>query len=83
MNRIVKQHFPAEKLPAELREGLDPKGKVTVTVVEEEPQERPDAASLPDRPLTLEEIFNYPGIRSRSMEEIDRDIRKLRDEWDE
>lgn len=36
MNKIVKEHYPATKLPVELRERIDPAGHVTVTVVEEE-----------------------------------------------
>lgn len=36
MNKIVNEHYPATKLPVELRERIDPAGHVTVTVVEEE-----------------------------------------------
>ncbi len=32
MNRIVKEHYPASKLPEDLREGLAPGAEVTVTV---------------------------------------------------
>jgi hypothetical protein len=33
--RIVIEHYPAEKLPEELRGSLPPKSRVTVTVAEE------------------------------------------------
>ena len=48
MNKIVKEHYPAAKLPVELREGIDPQGHVTVTVVEEELERR--------KPLTRKEL---------------------------
>lgn len=80
MNRIVKEHYPAAKLPEDLREGLDPDGKVTVTVIEEVPV-GPEAEER--EPMTLEEIFAYRFIAPRSTEEIDRDIRRMRDEWDD
>ena len=75
MNKIIRENYPASKLPEELREGIDPSTHVTVTVVAED---------KPDRlPMTLEEIFSLTGFRRRSAEEIDADIRKMRDEWDD
>ena len=74
MNRIVRQHFPAEKLPPELREGLEESAQVTVPVeTETGPAER--------RP-TLDEIFARRRPPFLTKEEIDRRIRELRDEWD-
>jgi hypothetical protein len=32
MNRIVREHYPAEKLPEDLREGLAPGARVRVSV---------------------------------------------------
>ena len=52
MNKIVKEHYPATKLPVELRERIDPAGHVTVTVVEEE--------KPPEHVMTLEEIIAAP-----------------------
>ena len=49
MNKIVNEHYPATKLPVELRERIDPAGHVTVTVVEEE--------KPPEHVMTLEEII--------------------------
>lgn len=80
MNRIVKEHYPASKLPEDLREGLDPDGKVTVTVIEEVPV---GSEAEEREPMTLEEIFAYRFIAPRSMDEIDEAMRKLRDEWDD
>ncbi|MGH6824387.1 hypothetical protein [Methyloceanibacter sp.] len=81
MNKIVKEHYPAAKLPVELREGIDPGGHVTVTVVEEE---------KPHKHLrTLEEIWEEADrliregqIQPVTTEEAVARIRALRDEWD-
>ncbi|HEY5225874.1 MAG TPA: hypothetical protein VIJ06_03705 [Methylovirgula sp.] len=44
MNKIVKEHYPAAKLPEDLREGLDPAQEVRVTVtVESVSSEKGDA----------------------------------------
>lgn len=75
MNRIVREHYPAAKLPSDLREGLDLKSEVTVTVEKEE--------EAPRTVLTLDEIFASRRPPYRSAEEIDAEIRRSRDEWDE
>ena len=76
MNKITREHYPASKLPADLREGVDPKSTVTVTVTVEELQR-------PEHVMSLEEIFAARRPPFRSAEEIDADIRKQRDEWDD
>ena len=76
MNRLTREHYPASKLPKELREGIDPARVVTVTVEEEE---RP-----PEQIMTLEEILDATkGYRGRSAAEINADIRTQRDAWDD
>ena len=75
MNKIVRENYPTAKLPEDLREGLDPKSTVTVTVTAEEMQR-------PERVLSLEEIFALRRPPYRTKEEIDADIRRQRDEWD-
>lgn len=75
MNKITREHYPASKLPAELREGIDPSRQVTVTVVEENPPS--------DGVLSLEEILELAKpYRGRSKAEIDATIRAGRDDWD-
>lgn len=75
MNRIVKEHYPVSKLPPELREGFDPDQVVTVTVsVEEAP---------PKDVPTLEELFALRQPPFRSGEDIDDELRRQRDEWDD
>ena len=78
MNRIVKEHYPAAKLPDDLREGLDPAQLVTITVAVEEKKSEPAVAKV----LTLEEIFALRRPPFRSGKEIDEDLRRQRDEWD-
>jgi hypothetical protein len=74
MNKIIRQHYPTEKLPPELREGLDPAAQVTITIeAEEAPKRRP----------TLDEIFARRQPPFLTMEEIDRQVREQRDEWDD
>ena len=75
MNRIIKEHYPASKLPEDLRSGVDPAATVTVTIVEEQhPSERN---------VSLEEIFAARKPPFRSPDEIDADLRRQRDEWND
>ncbi len=74
MNKIVREHYPASKLPEDLRPSEDPHASVTITIEEEE---------KPEKIMSLEEIFSLTGFRRRTAEEIDADIRQSRDEWDD
>jgi len=75
MNRIIRENYPASKLPEDLRSGVDPAATVTVTIVEEERR--------PEKVMSLDEIFSLKGFRRRSAAEIDADLRRQRDEWDD
>ena len=74
MNKIVREHYPAAQLPEDLRPSGDPNARVTVTIEEE---------AKPGRIMTLDEIFSQKGFRRRTKKEIDADIRRQRDEWDD
>ena len=74
MNKIIRENYPASRLPEDLREGIDPSRKVTVTVVDDTP---------PYQPMTLEEIVASRRPPYRSAEEIVASIRQRRDEWDD
>ena len=78
MNRIVREHYPAAKLPEELRQGLDASGRVTVTVVEEQRLASPEELVELLR-QARQRIQSIGGI---SMDEAVARIRDLRDEWD-
>jgi hypothetical protein len=74
MNKVIRENYPASKLPDDLREGIDPSTRVTVTVTEDEP---------PYQPMTLEEILASRRPPYRSSADIVGGISQLRDEWDD
>ncbi|MGP0058924.1 MAG: hypothetical protein ACLPID_06540 [Beijerinckiaceae bacterium] len=92
MNKIVKEHYPVAKLPEDLREGLEPQQKVTVTVTVEaasdlakDISEGTEVSQLLHRPehiLSLDEMFAMRRPVFSSTTEIDAHIRALRNEWD-
>ena len=71
-NTIQRHGFPRI-----LREGVDPAAIVTVTVVEE-------VAQSPKKIMSVEELWALPGASFfRTAQEIDDDLRRDRDEWDD
>ncbi|MGD9656807.1 MAG: hypothetical protein AB7U61_04065 [Methylocystis sp.] len=72
MNKIVREHYPAAKLPQELREGIDPRATVTITV---------EAEACPEKVLTLDEMFALRRDVFASPREIDEYVNAMRDEW--
>jgi hypothetical protein len=75
MNRIIRENYPASKLPEDLRAGVDPSSIVTVTIVEQEKR--------PEKVMSLEEIWALRTPPFRTAKEIDDDLRRQRDEWDD
>ena len=75
MNRIIRENYPASKLSEDLRAGVDPSSTVTVTIVEEEKR--------PERVMSLEEIWALRTPPFRTAREIDDELRRNRDEWDD
>jgi hypothetical protein len=75
MNRIIRENYPASRLPEDLRVGVDPSSTVTVTIVEEE--------KTPERVMSLEEIWALRTPPFRTAREIDDELRRDRDEWDD
>lgn len=77
MNRIVKEHYPVEKLPEDLREGLPEGTQVRVTLDLELDWETPVEPRM-----SLDEIFSaVPESARKSSAQIDREMRRSRDEW--
>lgn len=77
MNKIVREHYPASRLPAELREGIASGASVRVTVEEEV-----------RTPLGREELIKLmreaqANASVTTLEEAVQRIRRLRDEWDD
>lgn len=79
MNKIVREHYPASRLPADLRETIGENEKVTVTIVVEE---LPSAADEPsERKSWFERYKHLRRSRFQSTDEVNEYIRSLRDEW--
>jgi hypothetical protein len=68
MTTIITRHYPASKLPAELREGIDPSSLVTVTIIQ---RLNPDTISEPRQ------------LADRTEKEVSVNLRSRRDERDE
>lgn len=85
MNKIVINHYPVEKLPEDMRQGLDERGTVKV-VIEEEPRGgTADERKMMTAQETAEAIERYRKERITpfvSGEEAVARVRQLRDEWD-
>ncbi len=79
MNRIVKEHYPAAKLPVELREGIDTSSLVTVTVQEEAEEQKP--LSRDQLRKLIEQA--QKEAKGGTLEDAVQTIRSLRDEWDD
>jgi hypothetical protein len=76
MNKITREHYPASKLPEDLREGVDPQSTVTVTVTVEALEQRPASRTLVELLAAARRsppIGDDPVVR----------IRELRDEWED
>lgn len=79
MNKIVRDNYPASKLPEDLRPTADPDARVRI-IVEDESE---SVLKRPEHVMTFEEIFALRQPPFRSKEEIDEDIRRDRDAWDD
>jgi hypothetical protein len=77
MGKIVLEHYPASKLPDELRGQIADSATVTVTVEEETRKPLGREALLK---LMREAQASAPGT---SVEEAVARIRALRDEWED
>lgn len=77
MGRVELKHYPASKLPNELRGAFIEGDFVNITV-------EADAS----RPMTQEDLLkmlkhNFPRGEGVPIEEAVKRVRKLRDEWDD
>ncbi len=88
MNKIVRDHYPVEKLPPDLRQGLADRSTVRVVIEVESGFEAADTATSPQN-LTIEDTLalvrayrteDRPSVSSAAS--VAR-IRALRDEWDD
>ncbi|WP_214471409.1 hypothetical protein [Mesorhizobium sp. dw_380] len=77
MNKVILEHYPASKLPDELREGIALSASVKVTVEEEA-----------KRPLGRKQLLELmrnaqANAAGTSLEEAVARVRALRDEWED
>jgi hypothetical protein len=78
MNRIVKEHYPVEKLPEDLREGFEPDALVTLTI-EPDAQTAVTGEQAFQRLLSDMATWRLDGSGDDSVMRV----RELRDEWDD
>ncbi|HVX82889.1 MAG TPA: hypothetical protein VHB23_16080 [Devosiaceae bacterium] len=81
MNTIVRKHYPVERLPADLREGLPAGADVTVMVAEESAVDR-TPLSPREAVALIRQLRIATGGKGLSPEEAAAEVRVLRDEWD-
>lgn len=77
MNKIVREHYPVERLPEDLRAELGLATTVTVTI--EPAPERHDQAR---RAAAITELLEHRRRLQPPTEDSVTTVRKLRDEWD-
>ena len=81
MNRIVREHYPVEKLPEDLREGIPAGEQVTVTV---EP-EKVGSTEVRGRQDSSTNLFSryrhFRGHHFGTVDDVQAHIAALRDEW--
>jgi hypothetical protein len=75
VNKIVRKHYPAAKLPSDLRGNIQPNARVAI-LIEEEPVGAPSIEALRLMVQSLEK-------KDVSETEAVTRIRQLRDEWDD
>jgi hypothetical protein len=80
MNKIIREHYPASKLPDDLRGAVPPQATVRVTV---ETEDAPSRKSLRQIMRDIEEARRSGKWPATTTEEGVARIRALRDEWDD
>ncbi|MCA3563396.1 MAG: hypothetical protein IOC90_00270 [Methylocystis sp.] len=78
MNKIVRTHYPVEKLPEDLRFGFSGSETVTIIVKDDDPTD-----SDSDRDAIVEAMLKARDIRPELSDDPVKRIRALRDEWDD
>lgn len=88
MNKIVREHYPVEKLPEDLRPLVEGADEVTVILAvedDDEDENAPPPLSTADAVALMRQMQREAAAEGRSVttEEAVRRIRELRDEWDD
>lgn len=77
MNKIVREHYPVERLPEDLRAELGLATTVTVTI-----EPAPERNDQTRRAAAIVELLEHRRRLKPSTESSAATVRKLRDEWD-
>jgi hypothetical protein len=78
MNKIVRENYPASKLPEELRPTASPTARVTVVIEADEPS---PPKSLSEVRHEIEEAKRLGKWPATTADEAVARVRALRDEW--
>lgn len=76
MNRIVREHYPVERLPEDLRQSLPEGATVRLTM-------ETDHAPLPPGRIWIEDLLRRKSDIPETGDDPVARIRELRDEWDD
>jgi hypothetical protein len=81
MNRIVRDYYPAERLPDDLQKLIDPSRPIRIVIEQEDDQK---LRKSPEELMAMIESYRATKANSgRSVEDAVAEIRALRDEWDD
>lgn len=87
MNKIVREHYPVEKLPEDLRGNFPDGTSVTIEIVDEAEldEDAPKPLSVEEAVAVMRRMQQRNAERGTSVteEEAVRRIRELRNEWDD
>ena len=90
MNKIVRDHYPVDKLPEDLREGFPAHAMVRIVLeAVESSAARLPSSLIDDKPMSATEAmqfiqrFKATHHSDESPEDAVARIRKLRDEWED
>ena len=75
MNKIIREHYAAADIPEDLQEGIDPQGRVTITIAEEGQMQRSQ--------FSFRKIFDELHDDRVSSDDPVMRIRALREEWED
>lgn len=82
-DKIIRDDYPVERLPEDLREGLGDVGRVRVTVEVVRKLSRAEKLkNWEEIKARIERARSSPNFKPVSTEEAVARVRELRDEWD-
>lgn len=80
--KIIREDYPVERLPEDLRSGLGDATRVRVTVERKGAPVTDKQKSWAEIRALIDELHRSPGFKPVTSEEAVARIRELRDEWD-